>query len=125
MNSIEMLSRAADGHRRISVITPEGRLTGYLAGIDEGHIVLYAQYRVPDRDEVKVVWSITIVPRTMVMVVEDQTLSSEAADVQEVYMGVAGRFLTGVQSYMEQKRNESLRHLGTLMNKNERREEPE
>lgn len=79
--------------RAISVVTPEGRLPGYLLGIDPTHVVLYAQFRQPSRDEVKVVWSVIIVPRSMTMIVEDQRVSGEAKEVQEQYASIARRFL--------------------------------
>lgn len=79
--------------RAISVVTPEGRLTGYLLGIDPTHVVLYAQFRSRSRDEVKVVWSVIIVPRSMTVIIEDQRISGEAKEVQEQYTSVARRFL--------------------------------
>lgn len=80
-------------HRAVSAVTPEGRLPGYLLGIDPTHVVLYAQFRQPSRDEVQVVWSVIIVPRTMTMVVEDRKITGEAKEIQEQYGRLAKRFL--------------------------------
>lgn len=104
MNPTTILRRAAEGRRRISVLTPEGRLVGYLAGLDETHVALYAQYVVPQKGEAaQVVWSITVVPRTMAMIIEDQTIMAEPQDVQSVYQALAQEFLDMIDDLMRRE----------------------
>lgn len=88
--STQMLARAALEERRLNVIAPEGRLPGYLIGLDATHMVLYAWFR---KDGENGVWSIVVVPRTMVVTIDDIRLDSEPADVRKTYSGIAQPFL--------------------------------
>lgn len=92
--SIRMLAQAACEKRRFSIIAPEGRLPGYLVGADATHMVLYAWFRTDGENGV---WAIIVVPRTMVVVIDDVRLSDEPAEVQKTYSDIAQPFLDALR----------------------------
>lgn len=89
---MEMLRIAAVKKRRISVIAPEGAIPGYLLGLDDNHLALYAQFHKRlENNEPVVTWAAMVVPRTLTVLVEERSLGDEAEADQEVYMSIGGR----------------------------------
>lgn len=86
MTPTKLLRVAASKYRKIMVMAPEGGLPGYLLGIDETHLALYAQFK----SEKAIDWAVLVAPRTLVTIITDQVLETEAEEVRTVYHAVGG-----------------------------------
>ena len=73
---------AAYHHRRLGIPTDHGIVRGYLTGLDETYMRLFASWRV----EASIIWGTCLVPRTsMVFIDHESTVFDEDAGVQARY----------------------------------------
>jgi hypothetical protein len=83
----QFMEIAAIRRRRLLLATPEGSLRGYLIGMDDRHLVIYAQYKVSDTE---IDWTLMTVPRTGTVLMEQAEISQEDGAVQENYLRLGG-----------------------------------
>lgn len=90
--SDRLLYTTAALEQRVRVLLDIGMIHGYIMDIDQGTVLMYAQFRVT---EAEVAWTVTLVPRTLVMIFDRFQLDQEPKEVRDGYRYMVGdRFAT-------------------------------
>lgn len=86
-----VLARAAAAKRRLAVPTEYGVVRGYLLGMDEHTLVLYADYRTKDEYDTPLqIWTVCVLPRSLTVFIEPFVLTDEADHVRGDYLKYGG-----------------------------------
>lgn len=89
-----VLLTAGAAEQALRVETPDGALRGYLIDVDERDILIYAGYPRQGR-ELELVWTVALLPRDRIILLERTRIEEEAQEVQDAYRAmVEDRFVT-------------------------------
>lgn len=98
-----VLARAAFQGRRIALITDYGLVRGYILGLDQRSLVIYAEYRATSGGETVSEWSTVVLPRDLAIFLESSFIFEEEADIQKGYWQHGGHTMMAVyRKYISQ-----------------------
>lgn len=89
--STKILCTAAATEQRLRVATEFGAIAGYLIDIDDHDLLMFTQFQRENRPEF--VWTMAVIPRTTIILIDQAHLKEETQEVQETYrLAVGNRF---------------------------------
>lgn len=86
--SDSVLRSTAAVEQRLRVVTDQGAVTGYLVDLDDHDMLMFIQYIRENRPES--VWSVALMPRSFVVLIEQERLDAESEEVRDSYRQMVG-----------------------------------